>query len=73
MFSDCNNRDQMGTCGQNSKPGSEHSSACLSSFLMSLLFTRFSFMAFLFIIREKAGRTAVERKKSATKQQRSKA
>lgn len=23
--SDCNNRDQMGTCGQNSKPGSEHS------------------------------------------------
>lgn len=31
-FSDCNNRDQMGTCGQNSKPGAEHSGACLSPF-----------------------------------------
>jgi len=31
-FSDCNNRDQIGTCGQNSKPGAEHSGACLSPF-----------------------------------------
>lgn len=39
-FSDCNNRDQMGTCGQNSKPRAERSAACFWPILMLLLFIR---------------------------------
>lgn len=65
-LSDCNNRDQMGTCGQNCKPGAERSGACLSLFLF--LFMRISFTAFLFIISEDTARTdeAPEKKKKTS-------